>query len=154
MRTESTWDYDFDFSLSFNFISQFSFKNTADRRDHFNLKFWLLMSFSFTVAFLSCRPGETPLLLPQGDGQQPDLVRCSRHMCPIRVHWHVKTSYREYWRVKITVTNLNLVKNYSAWNLVVLHPNLQSITQVFSFNYRSLNEHGTISKWNHIPLYL
>ncbi|CBI29736.3 unnamed protein product, partial [Vitis vinifera] len=91
------------------------------------------------------KPGETPLLLPQGDGQQPDLVRCSRHMCPIRVHWHVKTSYREYWRVKITVTNLNLVKNYSAWNLVVLHPNLQSITQVFSFNYRSLNEHGTIN---------
>ncbi|KAJ1419993.1 COBRA, plant [Sesbania bispinosa] len=47
------------------------------------------------------------------------VVRCTHHMCPIRVHWHVKQSYKEYWRVKITITNLNLVKNYSQWNLVV-----------------------------------
>lgn len=94
-----------------------------------------------------CRVGETPLMLPKEGQQQASLVRCSGHMCPIRVHWHVKTSYREYWRVKITVSNLNLLKNYSAWNLVALHPNLQSVTQVFSFNYRPLTEHGSISKY-------
>ncbi|TXG55902.1 hypothetical protein EZV62_017215 [Acer yangbiense] len=64
-----------------------------------------------------------------------------RSMCLIRVHWHVKQSYKEYWRVKITVTNLNVMRNYSQRNTVVLHPNLQSVTQVFSFNYKPLNQY-------------
>ncbi|KAK1552150.1 hypothetical protein Q3G72_011164 [Acer saccharum] len=64
-----------------------------------------------------------------------------RSMCLIRVHWHVKQSYKEYWRVKITVTNLNVMRNYSQRNTVVLHPNLQSVTQVFSFDYKPLNQY-------------
>ncbi|KAK2660951.1 hypothetical protein Ddye_007484 [Dipteronia dyeriana] len=68
-----------------------------------------------------------------------------RSMCPIRVHWHVKQSYKEYWRVKITVTNLNVMRNYSQWNTVLLHPNLQSVTQVFSFNYKPLNQYDVMS---------
>ncbi|KAK7302348.1 hypothetical protein RJT34_13235 [Clitoria ternatea] len=87
------------------------------------------------------------LQLPQAkDGTPPaPIVRCSHHMCPIRVHWHVKQSYKEYWRVKITITNLNLIKNYSQWNLVVLHPNLRSVYQVFSFNYKSLPIYGNFN---------
>ncbi|KAL4320665.1 hypothetical protein HN51_064792 [Arachis hypogaea] len=83
------------------------------------------------------------LQLPQEESSE--VVRCSRHMCPIRIHWHVKQSYKEYWRVKITITNLNLVKNYSQWNIVVLHPNLRSVTQVFSFNYKALPIYGNIN---------
>ncbi|KAJ0082253.1 hypothetical protein Patl1_11361 [Pistacia atlantica] len=75
----------------------------------------------------------------------PVKVICSQHMCPIRVHWHVKQSYKEYWRVKMTVTNLNVMKNYSNWNLVVLHPNLESLAQAFSFNYRALDQYGYIN---------
>ncbi|KAJ1272053.1 hypothetical protein BS78_06G174000 [Paspalum vaginatum] len=73
------------------------------------------------------------------------IVQCTQHMCPIRVHWHVKVNYRQYWRVKMTVKNYNLVRNYSDWNLVLQHPNLQSITQLFSFNYRPLVEYGTLN---------
>lgn len=69
-------------------------------------------------------------------------------MCPIGIHWHVKESYKEYWRVKITITNYNFVKNYSDWTLVVQHPNLQSLTQLFSFNYHPLGQYGNISKLN------
>ncbi|GAV61200.1 COBRA domain-containing protein, partial [Cephalotus follicularis] len=97
----------------------------------------------------SClKPGEMPSLLQQKhdpNEEPPPLVLCSQHMCPIRVHWHVKQSYKEYWRVKITVTNLNVIKNYSQWNMVVLHPNLQSLTQVFSFNYMPLNQYGSMN---------
>ena len=99
----------------------------------------------------TCRSDKTPPLLelPHANDEEPQpLVRCSNHMCPIKVHWHVKESYREYWRVKITITNLNFVKNYSQWNLVVLHPNLRNVTQVFSFNYLPLNPYGSISKSN------
>ncbi|PIN02711.1 hypothetical protein CDL12_24772 [Handroanthus impetiginosus] len=76
--------------------------------------------------------GELPhvLQLQQNEPPKP-VVQCSDHMCPIRVHWHVKLSYTQYWRVKITVTNLNYVKNYSDWNLVVLHPNLRNDTGMF-----------------------
>ncbi|KAH1072301.1 hypothetical protein J1N35_024629 [Gossypium stocksii] len=76
---------------------------------------------------------ETPSLLQQvkdPNQEPPSIVRCTQHMCPIRVHWHVKQSYKEYWRVKITVNNLNILKNYSGWNLVALHPNLKSLTQM------------------------
>ncbi|XP_054789914.1 COBRA-like protein 6 [Prosopis cineraria] len=92
---------------------------------------------------------KTPSLLklPQDDSTQETqpVVRCSQHMCPIRIHWHVKQSYTKYWRVKITITNYNFVKNYSQWNLVLLHPNLQSLTQVFSFNYHPLGIFGEIN---------
>ncbi|KAM0977380.1 hypothetical protein ACFX13_020499 [Malus domestica] len=96
------------------------------------------------------RPGEEspPLLqLPHThETEEPSpLVTCSRHMCPIRVHWHVKQSYKEYWRVKITISNYNFVKNYSYWTLVVQHPSLQSLTRLFSFNYHPLNQYGTIN---------
>ncbi|KAK9906215.1 hypothetical protein M0R45_002715 [Rubus argutus] len=26
-------------------------------------------------------------------------VQCTRHMCPVRVHWHIKLNYKDYWRV-------------------------------------------------------
>ncbi|KAJ4846386.1 hypothetical protein Tsubulata_043426, partial [Turnera subulata] len=72
------------------------------------------------------RKDNTPLLL------------CTEHMCPVRVHWHVKLNYKEYWRVKIAITNFNYRQNYSQWTLVVQHPNLNNVTQVFSFNYKPL----------------
>ncbi|KAL8150690.1 hypothetical protein V2J09_020498 [Rumex salicifolius] len=84
------------------------------------------------------------------DDIPPVLVRCSRHMCPIRVHWHIKQSYRDYWRLKITITNLNVYKNYSMWNLAVDHPNLQSVVQIFSFNYRPLYQNP---QWNETGLF-
>ena len=93
-------------------------------------------------------PAPPPPAAGRVDDDEPPapLVRCSEHMCPIRVHWHVKVNYRRYWRVKVTVSNYNLVRNYSDWNLVLQHPNLRSLTQLFSFNYKPLVEYGTISK--------
>jgi hypothetical protein len=79
------------------------------------------------------------------------LVQCTSHMCPIRIHWHVKVNYKEYWRVKVTVTNFNYRMNYSQWNLVTQHPNFNNLTTIFSFNYKSLNPYGPISKhFSHI----
>ncbi|KAL6178973.1 hypothetical protein ACLB2K_050489 [Fragaria x ananassa] len=93
------------------------------------------------------KPLPSVLKLPteQQAAISPPLVACSQHMCPIRVHWHVKQSYKEYWRVKMTITNLNILKNYTDWNLVVQHPNLKSIRQLFSFNYHPLTTYGNIN---------
>ncbi|KAM7250382.1 hypothetical protein ACFE04_022265 [Oxalis oulophora] len=95
------------------------------------------------------KSGDRPPVLEQKhdptEEQPPPILMCSRHMCPIRVHWHIKQSYKEYWRVKMTVTNLNFMQNNSQWNLVVLHPNLQNVTQVFSYNYKPLNPYGYIN---------
>ncbi|EXB77664.1 hypothetical protein L484_018180 [Morus notabilis] len=73
------------------------------------------------------------------------LVQCTSHMCPIRVHWHVKVNYKEYWRVKVTITNFNYASNYSQWNLVVQHPNFENLTQIFSFKYKSLTPYASIN---------
>lgn len=74
------------------------------------------------------------------------LVQCTKHNCPIRVHWHVKLNYKEYWRVKISITNFNYRLNYTQWTLVAQHPNLNNITQVFSFAYKPLLPYKSASK--------
>ncbi|XP_072956156.1 COBRA-like protein 3 [Typha angustifolia] len=94
----------------------------------------------------SCVEGDSPYLASaiNGPGKssfQP-LVQCTSHMCPVRIHWHVKLNYKEYWRVKITITNFNYRMNYTQWNLVVQHPNFDNITKLFSFNYKSLTPYG------------
>ncbi|CAK9163509.1 unnamed protein product [Ilex paraguariensis] len=74
------------------------------------------------------------------------LIQCTQHMCPIRVHWHVKINYKDYWRVKMAVTNFNYRMNYTQWTLVAQHPNLNDITQVFSFDYKPLVPYQSISQ--------
>ncbi|XP_073139217.1 COBRA-like protein 4 [Henckelia pumila] len=73
------------------------------------------------------------------------LLQCTHHMCPIRVHWHVKTNYRDYWRVKIAITNFNYKMNYTQWTLVAQHPNLNNVTQVFSFDYKPIVPYQSIN---------
>ena len=121
---------------------------------YYHLFCFLLIKVTVSIFFPAenGRQDENPSLLElpsaNSEAEPQPLVSCSSHMCPIQVHWHVKQNYREYWRVKITITNLNYVKNYSQWNLVMLHPNFRNINQVFSFNYKPLDQYGTISKLN------
>ncbi|GLU10913.1 hypothetical protein SLE2022_276900 [Rubroshorea leprosula] len=97
----------------------------------------------------SCIDPNTPHLasvVPSaGKNGYTPLVQCTSHMCPIRVHWHVKVNYKEYWRVKVTITNFNYIMNYTQWNLVVQHPNFDNLTEIFSFNYKPLTPYGAIN---------
>ncbi|KAA0058008.1 protein COBRA-like [Cucumis melo var. makuwa] len=98
----------------------------------------------------SCVDPDSPYLAsvvsaPDKSGNSAPLVQCTSHMCPIRVHWHVKLNYKDYWRVKITITNFNYRMNYTLWNLVVQHPNFDNITKLFSFNYKSLSPYGDLN---------
>ncbi|PHT88233.1 COBRA-like protein 5 [Capsicum annuum] len=63
------------------------------------------------------------------------VLRCTKHMCPINVHWHVQSNFKNHWSVKVTITNFNYRFNYTQWTLVVQHPNLNNATQVSSFSY-------------------
>ncbi|KAF4381324.1 hypothetical protein G4B88_031351 [Cannabis sativa] len=81
----------------------------------------------------------------KGNNLNTPLVQCTSHMCPIRVHWHVKINYKEYWRVKVSITNFNYRMNYSLWNLVVQHPNFDNLTTSFSFNYKSLTPYAGLN---------
>ncbi|GKU95120.1 hypothetical protein SLEP1_g8520 [Rubroshorea leprosula] len=78
-------------------------------------------------------------------GLTSPVLQCTEHMCPIRVHWHVKLNYKEYWRVKITIMNFNYEFNYTQWTLVAQHPNLNNVTQVFSFDYKPLIPYNSIN---------
>ncbi|XP_009763134.1 protein COBRA [Nicotiana sylvestris] len=97
----------------------------------------------------NCVDSKTPHLASvvsdHGKTNYVPLVQCTNHMCPIRIHWHVKVNYKEYWRVKITITNFNYRMNYTQWNLVVQHPNFDNLTTLFSFNYKSLTPYGAIN---------
>ncbi|CAD5172915.1 unnamed protein product [Musa acuminata subsp. malaccensis] len=73
------------------------------------------------------------------------LLQCTHHMCPVRVHWHVKLNYKDYWRAKVAITNFNYRLNYTQWTLVVQHPNLDNVTEVFSFEYKPLVAYGSIN---------
>ncbi|CAL5084895.1 unnamed protein product [Urochloa decumbens] len=77
--------------------------------------------------------------------REAPLLQCTSHMCPVRVHWHVKLNYKEYWRAKIAITNFNYRMNYTQWTLVAQHPNLDNITEVFSFDYKPVVAYGSIN---------
>lgn len=120
---------------------------------HLSHIFLFLIFYPFYVperfTFHSCSPDAPHLASVVSDHGKPNyapLVQCTSHMCPIRVHWHVKVNYKEYWRVKVTITNFNYRMNYTQWNLVVQHPNFDNLTQIFSFNYKSLTPYDAISK--------
>ncbi|KAK6913391.1 COBRA, plant, partial [Dillenia turbinata] len=77
------------------------------------------------------------------NGYNSPLVQCTSHMCPICVHWHLKVNHKQHWRVKITITNFNYAMNNSQWNLVVQHPNFESLTQFFSFYYDPITPYSS-----------
>ncbi|KAI8021996.1 COBRA-like protein 1 [Camellia lanceoleosa] len=64
----------------------------------------------------------------------PDIVQCTDHMCPLRVHWRLKNNYKDQWRVKLTISNYNYGKSYSDWNVVVQHPGFSQSAITYSFN--------------------
>ncbi|KAJ8536330.1 hypothetical protein K7X08_034731 [Anisodus acutangulus] len=73
---------------------------------------------------------------PSGKGVNKAVLKCTKYMCPINVHWHVNSNYERFWGVKITITNLNYGFNYTQWTLVVQHPFLNNATQVPAFSYK------------------
>nr|KAJ0212855.1 hypothetical protein LSAT_V11C400186450 [Lactuca sativa] len=89
----------------------------------------------------SCISGSSNSLETEFVGNS-DTLRCTDHMCPLRVHWHIKTNYMDHWRVKLTVTNLNYNRNYTNWNLVVHHPGFSQSTTTYSFNNTLLHTPG------------
>ena len=64
----------------------------------------------------------------------PDIVQCTAHMCPLRVHWHVMSNYRDHWRVKLTISNYKYRRNYTDWNVLVQHPGFSQDVRTYSFN--------------------
>ncbi|XP_027353101.1 COBRA-like protein 4 [Abrus precatorius] len=73
------------------------------------------------------------------------LLQCTHHLCRVRVHWHLKDNYKDYWRVKIAIINFNYRLNFTEWTLVVQHPNLNNVTQVYSFEYMPLLPYESIN---------
>ncbi|XP_010941037.2 COBRA-like protein 1 [Elaeis guineensis] len=73
-------------------------------------------------------------------------VGCSDHMCPVRVHWHVKSNYIDYWKVKVTVSNYNFASKFSNWNLVIQHPAFGQRTLSHSFNSTGLATVGNMDE--------
>lgn len=106
--------------------------------------------FLMLLLILNCSPNSPYLASAVSNTGKANintpLVQCTSHMCPIRVHWHVKINYKEYWRVKVSITNFNYRMNYTQWNLVVQHPNFDNLTQIFSFNYKPLTPYAGLSK--------
>ncbi|KAK2392916.1 protein COBRA [Trifolium repens] len=88
---------------------------------------------------LSCiRPGD-PL---RGSNDENNVIECTDHMCPIRVHWHIKNNYMNQWRVKLTISNYNFNRNYSNWNVLIQHPGFNKKATTYSFNSTKLSTLG------------
>lgn len=80
------------------------------------------------------REGEPEPVSQSNSLVNPEIVRCTDHMCPLRVHWHFKNNYRDHWKVKLTVSNYNYNRNYSDWNVLVQHPGFSQPALIYSFN--------------------
>jgi len=104
------------------------------------------IKFTITLQYLVCSPKSPHVPGPGQKNIITPLVQCTSHMCPIKIQWHLKLNYKHYWRVTITITNLNYHMNYTHWNLVVQHPNFDNLTQVFGSKYKALTSFSTTSK--------
>ncbi|KAK1297191.1 COBRA-like protein 2 [Acorus calamus] len=61
----------------------------------------------------------------------------------LRLQWRMhQTNYKEYIRVKLTVSNYNMGTNYSDWNLLIQHPVLSGFFTSYSFNSTTLQTSG------------
>ncbi|KAJ4833310.1 hypothetical protein Tsubulata_004339, partial [Turnera subulata] len=96
-----------------------------------------------------CRDADKDTISCVWEGDSPsmnengmDIIRCTNHMCPVRVHWHVKNNYKDYWRVKLTISNYNFKRNYSDWNVLVQHPGFRQNSTTYSFNSTILPTFG------------
>jgi len=98
---------------------------------------------NFDFSLWKCR--KVSEILKEGEGKP--LLKCRPHLCPVGVHWHIKYNYKGYWRVKITIFNFEYRMKYTQWSLVVQHPNLNNVSQVYSFNYMPLPSYESISKF-------
>ena len=112
------------------------------------------IKFTITLQFLVCSPKSPNVPVPGQKNIITPLVQCTNHMCPIKIQWHLKLNSKDYWRVRITVRNLNYHMNYKQWNLVVQHPNLDNLTRVFGSKYTALTPQLTTSSKSHISLWL
>ncbi|XVF49927.1 hypothetical protein PTKIN_Ptkin04bG0055700 [Pterospermum kingtungense] len=65
----------------------------------------------------------------------PVITPCSACACGCQ---NKDNCTKKYWRVKITITNFDYRMNYSHWNLVVQHQNLNNVTRVHNFTYKQL----------------
>ncbi|XP_057788523.1 COBRA-like protein 1 isoform X2 [Salvia miltiorrhiza] len=81
--------------------------------------------------------GAIPSNIPEAE-----LVKCTDHMCPLRIHWHIKNNYVTHWKVKLTVSNYHYGRNYSNWNVVVQHPGLGRSLAALGFNSTMLPTTG------------
>ncbi|TYG39688.1 hypothetical protein ES288_D12G035500v1 [Gossypium darwinii] len=80
---------------------------------------------------------------PESDSfDNNDIVQCTDHMCPVRIHWHIMTNYVTHWKVKLTISNYNYERNYSNWNVLIQHPGFSQSTTAYSFNSTMLPSFG------------
>ncbi|KAK8959082.1 COBRA-like protein 4 [Platanthera guangdongensis] len=73
------------------------------------------------------------------------LLPVPSHMWPDPRALAREANYKDYWRAKIAITNFNYRANYTQWTLVVQHPSLDRVTEVFSFDYKPLSPYQSIN---------
>ncbi|XP_004309891.1 PREDICTED: protein COBRA-like [Fragaria vesca subsp. vesca] len=84
-------------------------------------------------------------VVPVSDKSYVPVVQCTSHMCPIQISWQVTKDHKQYWLVKLKITNFNYKMNYLDWNLVIQHPNFDNLTRILRFNYKSLTPYAGIN---------
>ena len=89
-----------------------------------------VLYFCSCICFMHNSQGMSPSDLVS----DTDILQCTDHMCPLRVHWHIKNNFLDHWRVKLTISNYNLGRNYSNWNVLVQHPGFSQNSTSYSFN--------------------
>lgn len=105
-------------------------------------------NFSAQSTLCTVTGGDQPYLMstPTGDGMELKKVKgsveCSPDGCPIGIHYHLKVNYETHWRSKITIINRSLWDNHTDWNIVVEHPGMGNITDVFSWQAKSIVPYG------------
>ncbi|KAJ1415959.1 COBRA, plant [Sesbania bispinosa] len=92
------------------------------------------------LTLMAPRPWPGDPSLPQSN--EDNIIECSDHMCPIRVHWHFKNNYMDHWRVKLTISNYNykekLLRLERIGSTILVSAKKQQLTASTALNFQPL----------------
>lgn len=68
-------------------------------------------------------------------------IECTDHMCPVNINWHVTSKVKQNHQreIRVAVSNLNYVRNYPDWIMLVEHQALSYSTRVIHANHKFLS---------------
>ncbi|KAJ0988841.1 hypothetical protein J5N97_007197 [Dioscorea zingiberensis] len=65
-------------------------------------------------------------------------VKCTNHMCPVQINWHLKSQSKDNWGARVSITNYNHRSEISNWATLLHLPQSNHLMKITQANHKPL----------------